>query len=147
MADTKTRISLDSTLDDLEDLAGFDPLLSGAYLLDVIKIEEHEVDNLGQCISFRTSVNAVVELSETVQQGDPNTKPGDKADFMFQMGNPNGRAFFKKAIMPIAEKLGTKQVGQAMEQAAGIQILVTVVRTWNKEKGRHYTNLKSVVVP
>jgi len=141
----KVSALLDATLDDLPDLPGFKVPPTGAYALEVAAISEKEIgDHPG--IETKFVIREVVEVSE---QGVPEAEmpvAGDECNIVFLLDNDTGVGFFKEFLKPLGAKLGTTKTREIMTGAKGMLLMVILKRTFDKEKDRHYLNLKKVEV-
>lgn len=131
---------LDGTLDDIADLPGFNIFPSGAYLVELTE------GFVQKEIAKHPAVELQMKCIEVKELSDPATaplapKPGDICSTAFMLDNEFGRGKLKQALSPIGEKLGLKSNREIMVGSKGIQAIVVIKKTENKEKGREYANL------
>lgn len=141
----KTSALLDATLDDLADLPGFKVPPTGAYALEVMSVLEKEIGDHA-AVEAKFTIREVVEVSEQNVPEDQMPVPGDECNIAFMLDNDTGVGFFKEFLKPLGEKLGTKKNREIMSGAKGMLLMVVLKRTHDKEKDRHYLNLKKVEV-
>lgn len=135
---------LDGTLDDIEDLPGFIQLPTGAYK---VKLAE---GFRSKEISSKPAIDLPMTVLEIIEMGNPEQAPevkvGDVATLAWMMDNETGKGFFKEAIRPIYEFLKAKSYNEAMQNSKGLDVIVVIVRTHNKEKQRDFMQLKKLTI-
>jgi len=62
------------------------------------------------------------------------------------MDNETGKVFFKEEIRPIYTFLNAKSYNEAMTNSKGLDVIIVVVRTHNKEKQRDFMQLKKLTI-
>lgn len=144
--DNFTPISLDANLDDIDTLPGFVTPPSGAYIVTLHKGLEEKKIGEHPALEASLSINQVVELSEQLGAGEEAPKEGDMFSLAFMLDNKIGAGMLKDFVKPLGEKLGTSNLRQIAEGCKGMQILVVVSRTFDKEKQRHYIKHKRVAI-
>lgn len=142
-------IQLDQTLDDIEDLPQYIQLPTGAYGATLVNgivaktIEGKDGDS--KIFEMAFTITDVTEVdSSKLDEGEEMPKPGDIATFSFQRENKFGMGLFKDAVKPIAEKLGTSQIGALLEGSKGFEVLLLVTRKYDKERDRNFTRIKKI---
>lgn len=141
-----TPISMDTSLDDIEDLPQFIVPLSGAYQMTLENIEQKEINDKG-CFSCNFVIDEVMELSESPDEssGESVPKQGDKFNIPYFNDNKFSAGLFKSDILlPLAKQFGVKTVGEVVNQAKDLKVLVVMKRTYDKDKDRHYPKLKKL---
>jgi hypothetical protein len=144
MADAAADI-LDGTLDDLVDLPGFKQPPTGAYACGIVGIEQKKIGE-HPAVEAKFVIKAVEEVTEKNVPDDELMLVGDEFGVAYMLDNDVGVGFFKQLLAPLAEKLGTTKNRETMAAAKGMDILLVVKRTWNKEKEQHYTAIKKIEV-
>ena len=132
---------LDSTLDDLADLPEFAVFPPGAHQV-TISFEQKEVNK-------HPSIELKLKLKETLEMADPSVPPpvaGTESSVLFMMDNEFGQGKFKEIIKPIAAHLGTSSIRQAIDGAAGMEVVVVTKVRQNKEKTQSYLDIVSLTV-
>jgi hypothetical protein len=139
-------VTLDMSLDDVEDLPGFVVPLSGVYHVVLDNgIEQKEI-NEHPALQVEMKIVEAAEISETPNDGETIPKAGDVFTLAWLLDNKFGVGTLKQFLVPLGEHLGTRQIGAIVEQSKGLNLMVVVKRVYNKDKDRHYPQLKKVVV-
>ena len=131
----------DMSIDDLEDLPGFDPYPNGAHLV-TIKFETKVINDKPAVILGTTYVE-VGELE------DPEAKPpkaGDTYDFMFGLASEYGQGSLKAVLKPLAEATGKTSPLEIMEAVNGAAALIVTKQRHDKSADVMRCNLKSLVL-
>lgn len=149
-------ISLDTTLDDIEDLPSFGIFPSGAYHIVLDKGLEWKKMNEGKDNAFNAiTVNMrLVEVAEVdpkmLDKGEELPKVGDVASLLFNLSNKWGAGELKVFSAPIATQFfpGQEKVPLRgiLENSVGLNLVVVLQRTFDKEKQRHYQKCVKVAV-
>ena len=144
-------ISLDMSLDAIEDLPQFVTLPTGAYLARLEKgiiSKDIPTQNGAQPVfELPFTVVEVLEIDpKNLDEGEEAPKPGDISSFVFQRDNTFGMGLFKAVVTPIAKQLGTNQIGALLEGSKGMECGLIITRTFNKDKQRHYAQIKKLTV-
>lgn len=136
---------LDKSIDDIEDLAGFEVPVNGSYSMKVWT--ELKLVNDKDCIETNFEV---IECLEKQNDADPDTKPGTKFSMLTQIENDTALSRFKMDIgAPTAAHFGEgnllKQVTEVLHKDQGIICTATVKRRADKEdKDKFYANVKNL---
>lgn len=140
-------ISLDTTLDDIEDLPQFLVFPTGSYMMTLVTGMEAKKVGEHNAITMQLTLNEVIELDKKMLDKDEEPpKEGDVANLAFMLDNKFGVGKLKQFIAPIAEHLEVKTIREAVENSSGLQLAVVLTRSFDKEKGRHYQNFSKVAV-
>lgn len=134
------KYSLDSSLDDIEDLPSFAPWPTGGYKAGMKVTEKTINDKSNWEIVF--TCTSVVELFEKDTLEFPKPKPGDTVTVLYQQ-NENGFRALKKVLAVIGSKFNKKQANECigiLEQ--GVDVLVILKRDWNEERKRNYMRIQ-----
>jgi hypothetical protein len=143
-ADSTSSI-LDGTLDDLADLPGFKQPPTGAYAVSIVSIEEKKIGD-HPAVEAKFKVKEVMEVTEKNVEDAEMMLVGDEFGIAFMLDNDTGVGFLKEFLKPLAESLNTQKNRETMAGAKGMDVVLVVKRTWNKEKEQHYCNLKKIEV-
>lgn len=155
MADDKDKfkidpnsITLDMSLDDIEDMPGFGVFPTGVFLCTIPSIPELKPDVGGhQAFEFKFKLDEVAEMQgDALDEGEDPPIAGQEMSLVFMKDNKLGLDQMKKFLKPYAEKLGTKNLGEIFTQMANLKVLIVVKRTYNKEKDRHYARIKKTQI-
>lgn len=150
MADNSdfTPISLDTTLDDIEDLPQFLVFPTGAYVVQLIQgMEEKDVGEHKAITVNLTLTQEPTELDpKMLNKGEEPPKMGDVASLMFMMDNKFGAGQLKNFCAPLAEHFNTKSLREIVENSKGLDLVVVLQRTYNKEDGKFYQRFSKVAV-
>lgn len=150
----ETAVDDDFLLDDLDDLPSFVAPPTGAYIVSLDKgIEDRTLEDK-KTKEDRTFYNVpmtIVSVEEVNQkdldEGEVLPKEGDSFNILYDRSHRVGMGVFKQNfLVPIAEKFGLKKVGEVKEASKGIQMLVIIKRTYDKDKDRHNVNIKKSAV-
>ena len=138
---------LDGTLDDLADLPEFKVPPTGAYATEVVHFIKKKIGNHEQATELKLKILSVEELADdALAEGEQAPVSGEECSVVFMLDNDTGQGFFKMVIGALAEKFGKLKNRELMEMSKGANLLVVLKRTFDKEKERHYLNLKKVAV-
>ena len=146
------KVTLDMSLDDLSDLPQYLQPPTGAYLVvlnDGIMEKDIEMEGKEPMPIFEAAmtIKTVMEVEKSALDEDEEMpKPGDTFTQSFQRTNEFGMGAFKEFLKPIAKKLGQTNIGVLIGASKGMELLVVVVRTYNKAKGRNFTRIKKLEV-
>lgn len=142
---------LDSSIDDLKDLPGFEVPPMGHYKLEVA-LERKDV-NEHPCIEAKCTV---IETLELANKNETQVQAGTKFSQLFMMDNEWGQGGFKGFSVPLAEGLGMKgaKLGAVLERCKDpVKIAATIHHRYHKEDKqkpvadrRTYADLKNVEV-
>jgi hypothetical protein len=137
-------ISMDMSLDDIEDLPGFVVFPSGAYHVVLENGMAQKDINNHKALEAPLKLVEVLEISEPLGEGEEQPKAGDVCTISFMLDNKFGVGKMKEFISPIAKKLGLSTVGDVVNQSKGLHMMIVIKRTYDKDKDRHYANFKKV---
>jgi len=91
------------------------------------------------------TVVEIIELGNPEQA--PEVKVGDIATLAWMMDNENRQGIFsKKQSDPSIRFLNAKSYNEAMTNSKGLDVIIVVVRTHNKEKQRDFMQLKKLTI-
>jgi hypothetical protein len=151
--DDFTPISLDSTLDDIEDLPQFMVFPTGAYHVKLNKGIIDKMSDKSDWINEHPALSAEMTLVETaeidkknLQQGEAPPAVGDIASLLFMVDNKMGAGQFKNFMAPIMEHLGCTTFREAIEQSIGLELAIVLQRTYNKQDEKHYQRFSKLMV-
>lgn len=139
-------LSMDMSLDDIEDLPGFVVFPSGAYQ---VSLEEGLVKkdiNEHPAMECAMKLVETLEMTEPLKENEVAPAVGDVCTISFMLDNKFGVGKFKEFLTPIGTRLGLKNIGEIAAQTKGLQLMVVIKRTYDKDKDRHYANVKKVEV-
>lgn len=134
---------LDKSIDDIDDLPGFEVPVNGIYSLKfntAVKVV-NEVD----------CVEANFEVIECVEQNDPNetaTKPGTKFSMLFRLNNDIALGKMKELLIPIAKHFNEGNLLKLItDTCKDLIISAKVKRRADKEdKEKFYADVSNVVI-
>lgn len=143
----KTASILNATLDDLPDLPGFKVPPTGAYAVSIVSMLEKVIGD-HPAVEGKFSIVEVLEVTET---GIPDAElpvKGDEFNVVYMLDNDTGVGFLKEFMKPIAEALQKPkaQIAELMTDSKGVTLSLVIKRTYDKEKDRHYLNIKKMEV-
>jgi hypothetical protein len=139
---------LDMSIDDIEDLPGFECPQNGVYVLKfstavkVVKMKSGEQD----------CVEANFEVLECLEQNDPevdSTKIGTKFSMLFQLGNNVAISKMKELLIPFAEHFNERDLQKLVVDVLKSDTVITasVKRRQDKDdEDKFYPMLSNVVV-
>ena len=136
---------LSGSLDDIEDLPGFNVFPSGAYHVLLAK------GLIQKAIGEHPAVEMEMTCAEVLELSDPETAPdapkvGDTCSTAFMIDNEIGRGKLKEVFKAISEKTGSKSNAELMAAAAGLTCKVVIKKTHDDSKDRDYANITSFAV-
>lgn len=150
MADDKGKLekalTLDASLDDIEDLPGFAVFPTGAYVIVIPEAPEVKMIGDHPAHEIKLQLEEITEMTEVLKEGEEPPKTGDVCSLAFMMDNKFGAGALKEFLKPISEHLGVKLLGEIYPQLKGMKLLVVLRRTYNKDKDAHYAKVKKVAV-
>lgn len=139
---------LDGTLDDIEDLPGFIQLPTGAYKVLLAEgFRNKVISSEGKdhpAVDLPMTVKEIIELGNAEEAQE--VKVNDVATLTWMMDNETGKGFFKEAIRPLYTHLNANSYNEAMKNSRGMEVIVVISRTFNKDKQRHFMQLKKLTV-
>ena len=131
---------LDGSLDDIEDLPGFLAFPTGAYHVKLDKGLVKKEINKHPAVEMAMTCVEVKELSNP-EDAENAPKVGDICSTAFMLDNETGRGFLKIVLKAIGERCGTKNTAEILNASIGLEAIVVVKKTVDKEKGKEYANL------
>lgn len=153
MADKKdyeleNAIDENMTLDDIEDLPGFNVYPTGAYrvcLPDGITFKDI---NDKPAAEVKMVLEEVMEIADGAL--DDDEKPpmvGDICSLAFFRDNKIGAFQLKSFMIPLSQSLGTKRIGDIIQQCKDMKLLVIMNRVNDKnDDSKKYPRVKKVAV-
>lgn len=138
-------INMDMSLDEIEDLPGFITFPSGAYRVTLKEGFEEKKINEHPAIEMAMTLEEILELTDPVPE-EEQPKIGDVCTSSFMLDNKFGAGNLKEVLRPISAALGVSKLGEIVAGSKGLQLMVVIKRTYDKEKDRHYANVKQVQV-
>lgn len=135
---------LDKSIDDIEDLPGFEVPPKGTYTLKMTcAIKE---------INSKAFIESSFEVIEALELNNPDeeseVKAGTKFSIISQIENEIAMAKFKEMVAPISAATGEKNVGKLVSEVIKeLVISATVDHRKNKEdEDKPYAVIKNIVV-
>lgn len=129
---------LDASIDDIEDLPGFNTPPSGAYVVTMPKWEdkvvaEHPLVQVDFQIMEVSEVNDVLHKDEATGEEEKAPQIGDIFSISGMRDNKFAMDKFKKSVLkPLAAKFGTSKIGETLDAAKNGQFVIIVKRTQRK---------------
>lgn len=148
---TKAPVTFDMSLDDIDDLPSFKTFPSGAYhVMLAAGIICKDVNNK-DCAEIAMTLVKVEEITEVLphpnaEGEDKEPAAGDVMTTLFQLDNATGAGLFKEFLKPLAAHTGERNIQAICDKSKGLELMVVIKRTWNKDKDRFFGNLKQVAV-
>ncbi len=133
-----TDIDEDMLLDDIEIMPGFVTPPSGAYLVTLEKGVERKKINDANYYSVEMTIQEVLDVQEkALEPGEVLPKEGDMATMIFARKNKFGASEFVKFMQPIAAHFNCRTIGEAIQAAKGISLVVVIRRKYNEKRQTH----------
>lgn len=134
---------LDKSIDDIEDLAGFEVPPEGVYSFKYTASVKPINDKA--FIENTFEVIEAIELNDSTLEG---VKTGTKFSTLTQIGNDIAMGKFKEFVAPLAEHFGEKNLGKLIsEHLKDVIITGTLTHRKNKEdESKPYGVVKDVTV-
>jgi hypothetical protein len=137
---------LDKTIDDIEDLAGFEVPIEGIYTLKFY--------TKTKVINDKDAIEANFETIECVEQNDPDatpTKPGTKFGVAYFLDNDIAMGRFKALIAPVANHFGESNLATLVtETCAESQALIVQAKVKRRadknDKEKFYADVSNLVI-
>lgn len=135
---------LDKSIDDIEDLPGFEVPPEGTYTLKMTCAIK-EVNNKA---SIETSFEVIEALELNNLEEQDKVKAGTKFSVLSFIENEIAMAKFKEMVAPISASTGEKNVGKLVSEVIkDVVISATVKHRKNKEDAdKPYADVKNIVV-
>lgn len=139
---------LDKSIDDIEDLPGFETPVNGIYTLK-LKMGTKVVVMKN---TPRDCVEANFEVVECQEQNDPEEKattPGTKFSMLFQVDNDIAMGKLKDILTPLAAHYGETNLGKLITETLAEDTIISakVRRRADKEdKDKFYPDVSQVQV-
>lgn len=144
-----TPISLDTTLDDIEDLPTFVVPLSGAYVFKS-SWEQKDIPNAKggkdhPAVSVNFEIVEITELSEEPDEGEAPPKVGDKFSIPYMLDNKFGAGMLKSQILvPTQKHFGGATKTEVLNNLNGATVVTIIKRQYNKKSDRYFPNIKKL---
>ena len=147
MSDFNLDSLLDAKLDDLKDVPEFKPYPAGAHIL-MAKLVDKATDKKDHVNGHPAySLDLVYKEPAELPAGVEPPAPGSKTNILFMLDNEIGQGMLKKYLMAVAEKSGSSNVRQLIEEAKEpLEVLMVTKVRQNKEKTQSYTDMVEVKV-
>lgn len=134
---------LDKSIDDIDDLPGFEVPVNGVYTL--------KFSTAIKQVNDKDCVEAAFEVIECQEQNDPNetpTKVGTKFSTLFQLGNDIAEGKMKELVMPVAAHFGERNMLKLITDVCKDLIIIAKVkrRADKQDKDRFYADVSNVVI-
>lgn len=142
----ENEVTLDMSLDDIEDLPGFVTPPTGSYQVSVETVPEIKQINDDNYLEVKLTIIEAMEITEALGADEQPPKAGDQFSYAFNLKNKVGTGNLKKFLTSVKERLGTSNLREITEGMKGMTLLVVNKRTYDEKKDRHYANAKKVVV-
>lgn len=143
-------VTNDFLLDDIEDMPAFLTLPSGAYHVKLEEgIVEKKIPMQGEdvdCFEAAMTVVETLEMTDKLGEDEKTPKQGDIASMLYNRTNKFGMGNFKDFVRPIAERFGVRTVGEIVSNSKGVELMIIVKRTYNKDRDRHNMQIKKVAL-
>jgi len=144
MSDRQFNASLlDRSIDDIEDLAGFEVPVNGVYSL--------KFSTAIKVVNDKDAVEANFETIECLEQNDPNeapTKPGTKFSVLFMLDNDIAAGRMKQLLAPIAEHFNERSLSVLVtETCKDLIVTASVKRRADKNhKEKFYADVSKITI-
>jgi hypothetical protein len=137
---------LDGTLEDLNDLPGFKVPPTGGYAVSIVANTIKKVGDHENTVEAKFVIKEVLEVTEVGVPDDQMCVAGDEFAVLFMTDNETGVGFLKEYLKVIGPAVGSTKTKEILEQSKGLDLVVVVKRTYNKDSERHNVNLKKIDV-
>ena len=138
-----TPVSLDASLDDIDDLPGFTTFPSGAHLCTIENWEQKEI-NQHPAIQIDLKFVELMELTEVLPESERPPVPGDVQSLSYMLDNDFGAGNLKSFLKPLATHFGTTSIKDTLNASKGANIVLVQKRT--EKNDRQYANVKNITV-
>lgn len=140
-------VGMDASLDDIEDLPVFRAFPSGAYRVLLEKGIEQKIVNEKPAFDMAMTLKEIIELKDKNTPESNIPKPGDVASLLFMCDNPIGAGKLKQVLKPIQEHFNTgSKVGEIVAVTKGIELIVVLKYSHDKDKDKEYNNIVELAV-
>lgn len=134
---------LSKSIDDIDDLPGFQVPVNGMYTL--------KLTTAVKVVNDKDCVEASFVVVECLEQNDPAeeaTKPDTRFSMLFQLGNEVAEGKMKELLIPIAEHFGERNMLTLVtETCKDVVIAAKVTRRYDKtDSEKIYANVTNVSV-
>jgi len=134
---------LDKSIDDIEDLPGFEVPVNGVYSL--------KFNTATKIVNEVDCVEANFEVIECVEQNDPNepaTKPGTKFSMLFRLNNDVALGKMKELLVPIAKHFDEGNLLKLITDVCKDLVIVAKVkrRADKEDKEKFYADVSNLLV-
>ena len=134
---------LSKSIDDIEDLPGFEAPVNGMYSL--------KFSTNVKVINDKDCVEAAFEVIECLEQNNPEepaTKPGTKFSTLFQLGNDIAEGKLKELVTPIAAHFDVRDLATLVTETCKDLIITAKVkrRADKNDSDKHYADVSQVSI-
>lgn len=134
---------LSKSIDDIEDLPGFEVPVPGMYSL--------KFSTSVKVVNDKDCVEASFEVIECLEQNDPETEPtkaGTKFSMLFQLGNEIAEGKLKEIVVPVAAHFGEKDMAKLVTETCKDLIITAKVkrRADKNDKDKFYADVSQVTI-
>lgn len=134
---------LDSSIDDLADLADFGIYPSGSHRV-TINWEKKQVNNK-PCVEMKMKLIETCELANPAADQPPAV--GTESSVLFFLDNEFGQGALKNVVKVLAETCGTQKISDTLEASKGMEVTVVVsVKPDKKDPDTKRMNIKKLYV-
>jgi len=137
-------LSLDTPLDDIEDLPGFVVFPTGAYSVVLEEGMNEKEINDQPALEVPMKLVEILEMTEVLKEGEAPPMVGDVCTISFMLDNKFGVGKMKEFLSPSAKALNVRTIAEVRDQSKGLALMVVIKRTYDDKKDRHYANFKKV---
>lgn len=134
---------LDKSIDDIDDLPGFEVPVNGIYTL--------KVNTAVKVVNAKDCIESSFEVIECIEQNDPAetaTKPGTKFSMLAHIDNDIAMGKFKEMIAPIAVHFGERNLLKLVTDVCRDVIVVAKVkrRADKQDADKFYADVSNVTI-
>lgn len=143
MSEEFNPISLNASLDDIEDLPQFKAFPSGSYIVRLDK--GLEAKKIGEKSAIDMAMT-LVEVAEVTQTGAEPPKQGDIASTLFMLDNAVGAGKLKEVLKAIQPTVGGTTIAEIIGNTKGLTLAVVLKHTKEKDGDKEYNNIVKLAV-
>lgn len=142
----------DAVLDDIDDLPGFATFPTGAYSITLVDGIQRKKINEHDALEMAMTLDEILELNpdslDNHEEGEEEKPPmvGDICTSSFMLDNKFGVQKLKDAVGDIKKSIGSSKISDICSMTKGMKLMVIIKRTYDKDKERHYSNIKKATV-
>lgn len=134
---------LDMSIDDIDDLPGFECPVNGIYTL--------KLSTSVKLVNDKDAVEASFEVIECNEQNDPAeeaTKPGTKFSSLYFLDNEISQGKMKELMLPIAQHFGERNMLKLITDTCKDLIVVAKVkrRADKKDSEKFYPDVSGIII-